>query len=141
MTLAGWALLLALPVRSAPTALVVGVVVFTAIGGPASAVGFALARDYNRHTVVGTASGVVNVGGFVAAMIASLGIGLVLDVAGTSVGSYRLAMATLVVVQFTGTVNVLRWWRRARADVLAAQDRGERGPVAVRRYGWDLAPN
>ena len=55
-----------------------------AAGGPASTIGFSLARDYNGRTVVGTATGVVNVGGFSAAILASLLVGGILDLAGRS---------------------------------------------------------
>ena len=45
---------------------------------PASMVAFALARDYNSPRIIGTASGVVNVGGFVATAIVAMVFGQVL---------------------------------------------------------------
>src|SRR5699024_1696202 len=45
-------------------------------GGPMSMIGFALARDYNPLPRVGTATGVVNVGGFVATTVVALLIGV-----------------------------------------------------------------
>jgi hypothetical protein len=30
------------------------------------------------------------------------------------------------------------WWRRARAAVFAAEDRGEAVPVQLRRRRWDV---
>ena len=77
--------MLAAPAGGIPNAAVGALVAVMAIGGPASAVGFALARDYNRADLVGTASGVVNVGGFSAVIAISLLMGLVLDVAGGAI--------------------------------------------------------
>jgi MFS family permease len=110
-----------------------------AVGAPASAVAFALARDYNRPDIVGTASGVVNVGGFSAVILASLLMGVILDVAGSGPGGYRLAMVALLLVQLVGTAQLVRWWRVARADVLTAQHRGDRVPVRLHAHRWDLA--
>jgi hypothetical protein len=110
-----------------------------AVGAPASAAAFALARDYNRPDIVGTASGVVNVGGFSAVILTSLLIGLILGVAGSGAGGYRVAMIALLAVQLTGTVQLVRWWRVARADVLTAQHRGDDVPVRLHEHRWDLA--
>ena len=134
----GWVLLLALPPTAVPHAAVVLVVGVMAIGAPASAVAFALARDYNRSDIVGTATGVVNVGGFSAIIITSLIMGLVLDVAGSGAGGYRLAMVALLSVQVFGSVQLVRWWRVARAAVFSAQARGDRVPVRLTQRRWDL---
>ncbi len=138
-TLTGWTVVLAAPAGSLPRAVVVAFVFVMSAGPPASAIAFALARDYNGPALIGTATGVVNVGGFTAAIAASLGVGLVLDALGDSPDAYRAAMLSLAVVQLLGTVQMVRWWRRARAAVLAAQGRGERVPVTVVRHAWDLA--
>lgn len=137
-SIAGWTSVLAMAPGSVPHAYVATLVAVMAIGGPASAIAFALARDYNRAGVVGTASGVVNVGGFVAAIITALAIGLILDAAGTSPQGYRVAMVALVVVQAAGTVQMLRWSLRARAAALVALNQGEEIPVPVKRHRWDL---
>jgi hypothetical protein len=55
-----------------PHALIIVVAALMAAGDPASTIGFSLARDYNGRTVVRTATGVVNVGGFSAAILTSL---------------------------------------------------------------------
>ena len=82
VTVAGWVMLLACFGGRPPHALIVAVTALMAAGGPASTIGFSLARDYNARTVVGTATGVVNVGGFSAAILASLLVGGILDLAG-----------------------------------------------------------
>ncbi len=138
VTIAGWGILLGGFGGRPPHALIVAVVALMAAGGPASTIGFSLARDYNAHTSVGTASGVVNVGGFSAAILASLLVGGILDVAGRSdVPAYRLAFGCAVAVQLAGTVMAVRWWLRVRGLLLSAQSRGEPVPVRVVRHQFD----
>jgi F0F1-type ATP synthase assembly protein I len=111
------------------------------LGGPASMVAFALARDYNRAHTLGTASGVVNVGGFVAAILVSLGMGWVLDLTGGSTPHHlRLAVLVAVAVQLAGAVRVVVWYRRVRAVVHDRQLAGEPVPVTVVPRRWDAAP-
>jgi MFS family permease len=138
VTVAGWATLLGGFGGRPPHALIVAVVALMAGGGPASTIGFSLARDYNARTAVGTATGVVNVGGFSAAILASLLVGAVLDLAGRSdAAAYRLAFGCAVAVQLAGTVMAVRWWLRVRGLLLGAQSRGEPVPVRVVRHQFD----
>ena len=130
-----WAVLLGWP-GQVPVALLVPAFAFLALGGPASMIGFALARDYNPLSRVGTATGVVNVGGFVATTIAALAVGVLLQVTG---GNFRIALLTLVAVLAVGTVRMLVWWRRTRAHLFAAEARGEELPVRITRRRWDAA--
>ena len=113
-----------------------------AAGGPASTIGFSLARDYNGRSAVGTATGVVNVGGFSATILASLLVGGILDLACHSdVPAYRLAFGGAVAVQLFGMVMAVRWWLRVRGLLLRAQSRGEPVPVRVVRRQFDrVAP-
>ena len=78
-TAAAWAAVLLIPGRS-PLWLLAGLVVVLAIGGPGSMIGFDFARTFNPAHRIGTATGIVNVGGFIASLIAIYLIGLVLDV-------------------------------------------------------------
>lgn len=128
-----WALLLGWP-GSVPVAVLVPCFAFLSMGGPASMIAFALARDYNPLHRVGTATGVVNVGGFVATTIAALLVGLLLELTG---GSFRLALLGIVLVLLLGTFRMLVWWRRARTELFAAQARGEQIPVRIRERRWD----
>jgi sugar phosphate permease len=105
-----------------------------ALGGPISTVGFMLARDYNPLHRVGTATGVVNVGGFFATTVATLAMGVLVGIVG-----YRAGLLAVVAVAAFGTCRMVVWWRRARAEVMAAQARGETMPVSVRRRRWDIA--
>jgi MFS family permease len=128
-----WAVLLSWP-GTIPVAVLVPCFGFLALGGPASMIGFALARDYNPLRRVGTATGVVNVGGFVATTISALAIGVLLQWTG---GDFRIALLTVVAVLALGTFRMLVWWRRARMALFAAQARGEQVPVRIRRRRWD----
>lgn len=140
--LAVWALLLGWPGGHVPAAVLVGGFALLSLGGPASTIGFALARDYNPIRRVGTATGVVNVGGFVAITVSALAVGLLLDVAGSLAPeqAFRIAFSSVVVVLLLGLWRTSVWWRRARAAVLDAAERGEAVPVRIRRRSWDLAP-
>src|SRR5580693_6035543 len=138
LTVAGWALLLGGFGGRPPHLLIVAVVAVAAVGGPASTIGFSLARDYNPPAMVGTATGVVNVGGFSSTIIASLLIGGVLELAGPGSGAgYRLAFCAAVAVQLLGTVMAVRWWLRVRGLLLGAQSRGEPVPVPVVHRQFD----
>lgn len=139
ITIAGWLAVVFVLGNSAPQAYIAALFVFTAIGSPASMIAFALARDYNSARIIGTASGVVNVGGFVATAIVAMVFGQVLTMlGGTTPSTLRWALLVPVVVQLFGTQRVFAWLRRQRAIVAIRQDAGVAVPVAVhRRFFWD----
>ncbi|OLF06257.1 MFS transporter [Actinophytocola xanthii] len=137
-----WAVLLGWPGGRVPGLVLVAGFALLSLGGPASTIAFALARDYNPLRRVGTATGVVNVGGFVAITVSALAVGLLLsafDPLGPRT-AYRLALLAVVVVLLGGLWRTSVWWRRARAAVFDAAARGEEVPVRIRRRAWDLAP-
>src|SRR5215217_4101385 len=76
-----WTVVLALPNR-APLWLLVALVVVISVGGPGSMVGFDFARTFNPSATLGTAQGMVNMGGFVASLVVMQAMGLILDAAG-----------------------------------------------------------
>ncbi|MCR6486887.1 MFS transporter [Amycolatopsis sp. OK19-0408] len=130
-----WAVLLGWP-GQVPVAVLVPTFAFLALGGPSSMIGFALARDYNPLSRVGTATGVVNVGGFIATTIAALGVGVLLQWTG---GNFRVSLLAIVAILALGTVRMLVWWRRTRAHLFLAEARGEELPVRITRRRWDAA--
>jgi sugar phosphate permease len=136
-----WVLLLAGPARL-PFGVLLAVFTVFAVGGPISTIGFALARDYNPLHRVGTATGVVNVGGFLATTLAALGVGILVGIAGTGhpATAYRIGLLAVFAVLAFGSWRVAVWWRRARAAIYAAQRRGEDVPVRVRLGRWDERP-
>lgn len=137
-----WAVLLGWPGGHVPVGVLVSGFGLLSLGGPASTIGFALARDYNPLRRVGTATGVVNVGGFVAITVSALSVGLLLDLAGSlaPATAFRIAFLSVVAVLMLGLWRTSVWWRRARAAVFDAASRGEDVPVQIRRRAWDLAP-
>jgi MFS family permease len=137
-----WAVLLGWPSGHAPLWLLVAAFAILSLGGPISAIAFALARDYNPMHRVGTATGVVNVGGFVAITVTALAVGLLLDLAEPlgPATAFRIAFLSVVAMLVLGLWRTSVWWRRARAAVFDAASRGEEVPVRIRRRSWDLAP-
>ena len=136
-----WTVLLTWPGGVVPVPVLVVAFLLLSIGGPISAIGFALARDYNPMYRVSTATGVVNVGGFAAVTVTALVIGVLLDLLEhvPSAQAYRLAFLPLVAVLLFGTWRTGVWWRRTRAEVFEAEARGEEVPVQLRRRRWDAA--
>ena len=138
ITLTGWTAVVAGFGPHPPRGYLVPLFVVMALGGPGSMTAFALARDYNHARLLGTASGVVNVGGFLATVVIALGIGWVLDLqGGTDAAHFRWAVLVALVVQAWGTLRMAIWFVRLRAHVLDRQDRGETVPVQLMRRRWD----
>lgn len=142
VSVVGWLLVVLLFGDHPPQAFVAVLFVVTMLGGPASTVAFAVARDYNNARIVGTASGAVNVGGFLATAVVAVGFGWTLTLlGGTSASTMRYALLVPIAVQLAGTLRIVAWHRRVRAAVLDWQQAGRSVPVRVeRRYWWDLEP-
>jgi MFS family permease len=140
VTVAGWLTASLAFGDTPPRAYIVTLfVVMIGLGGPVAMFAFALARDYNPPHTVGTASGVVNVGGFVSTVLIALGIGWVLSALGGSTPrTLRWAVLVAVAVQLFGAVQMMLWTRRVRAATLHLQERGEAVPVSVVRRRWDV---
>ncbi len=117
-----WAVVL-LRSTPAPLWMLVVLVCVTGAGGPASMVGFDLARSFHPAEMTGRANGVVNVGGFVAALVAMAMIGLVLDlreprgVAAYDLDDFRPAFATQYLLWALGVSQVLRYRRKGLAHL------------------------
>ncbi|MGH8963592.1 MAG: MFS transporter [Jatrophihabitantaceae bacterium] len=138
-TAAGWIVLVTVFGDRPPQGYVLALFVVMGLGGPASMSAFALARDYNHARTLGTASGVVNVGGFTSTVLIALGIGWALDaLGGTTPHTLRAAVLVAVGVQLFGTLRMGIWLLRLRAFALGRQAAGEDVPVSVVRRRWDL---
>ncbi|HEX4442957.1 MAG TPA: MFS transporter [Galbitalea sp.] len=92
-----WTIVLAWPGQP-PVWSVIVLLVVIAIGGPGSLIGFDFARTFNPLRSLGSATGIVNVGGFLASFVMMFAIGLVLDAydsatggSGSPVSLYSLA--------------------------------------------------
>ncbi|MCJ8505303.1 MFS transporter [Kocuria flava] len=118
---AAWGVLLLWP-GAAPAPVVLVAVCTIAISMPASLIAFDVARSFNPPHRSGTATGIVNVGGFTATVLAVLLTGLVLDAlhaAGFRPDRYdpdafRLAVAAQYLVAAAGAAGVLATARRVR---------------------------
>jgi MFS family permease len=134
----GWAVVLA---RStpAPVWMLVVLVCLMATGGPASMVGFDLARTFVPVEASGRANGFVNIGGFSASLVTMGLIGVLLDWhsggGGTSsyhLDDFRVAMSVQFLFWGFGAVQILRYRRKAishlqrlHPGVIEAMRRGE----------------
>jgi MFS family permease len=113
-----WAAVLA---RStpAPLWLLVVLVCLMATGGPASMVGFDLARTFVPVEASGRANGFVNIGGFSASLLTMGLIGVVLDwhsgggAATYGLDDFRWAMSVQVLFWVFGAIQILRYRRKA----------------------------
>jgi MFS family permease len=118
-TAAAWTLVLLWPGR-APLPVLVLLVVVLGTNGPGSMIGFDYARTENPSERMGSASGVVNVGGFLASLLTILAVGAVLDLLtpGSStaydLGAFKAAFAVQYLFWAVGLVGVLRHRRELR---------------------------
>jgi sugar phosphate permease len=120
-----WALVLAWPGQP-PLWAVILLVVVIAVGGPGSLIGFDFARTFNPLRNLGSATGIVNVGGFFASFVMMFLIGVILDAfhrasgGGTDAASlytlagFRIAFLAQYVVVGTGVIFLLAARRQTR---------------------------
>jgi MFS family permease len=115
LTAGTWTVVLLVPPPRA-RALLVALVVVLALGGPGSMIGFDYARTFNPGHRQGTAVGIVNIGGFVAALLVAQAVGVVLGAGGGGYTpeAFRLAWTVQYVVWGGALVGVLVARRRAR---------------------------
>jgi MFS family permease len=119
-TASAWTVVLLWPGR-APLAVLTALVVVLGTNGPGSMIGFDYARTENPSERMGSASGVVNVGGFLASLLTIFAVGVVLDLftpgASTaySLGAFRAAFAVQYLFWAIGLIGVVRHRRQLRA--------------------------
>ncbi|MFF2657465.1 nitrate/nitrite transporter [Kitasatospora sp. NPDC058032] len=116
-----WAVTLAWPGGHPPLWLLVTVVLVMGSNGPASLVGLDYARARNPVERLGTASGIVNMGGFIGTMITLFGIGVLLDTLSPSgadtyaASAFRWAFCWQYVPLAVGTLMILRLRKKLAA--------------------------
>jgi len=119
-----WTVVLAWP-GEAPLWLLVVLVVVTGVGGPASVIGFDLARTSNPPHRLASATGIINQAGFFASLTLVIAIGLILDwrTPGSSTDytpdAFRWAMSFQYVLWAIGLVQIWRYRVKARARLRA----------------------
>ena len=121
-----------------PLWLVVLLVIVLGVGGPGSLIGFDFARTFNPLRSLGSANGIVNVGGFLASFVMMYLIGLILDLVHqwrVSAGmpgsvfaweSFRIAMVVQFLVIGIGVVFLVVARRRTRRRL--SEDEGIQVP-------------
>ena len=115
-----WTAVLVWP-GAAPLWLLVVLTQVIGIGGPASMIGFDLARTSNPAERLASANGIINQAGFSASLVLVVAIGLVLDwrTPGGSTdydpSAFRWAMCTQYPLWALGLLQVWRYRRRTRA--------------------------
>ncbi|MEW2620356.1 MFS transporter [Streptomyces sp. NPDC048106] len=105
-----WAATQAYPGAHAPMWLLIVLCAVLGACGPASMIGFDFARPANPPERQGTASGITNMGGFIASMTTLLAIGVLLDATGDD---YTVAFSAVFVLQAIGLSQILRLRGRA----------------------------
>jgi MFS family permease len=112
-----WTVVLALPGR-APLWLLVVLIVVISVGGPGSMVGFDFARTFNPSRTLGTAVGIVNMGGFLASLLVMQSMGMIIGAAGGySFESFRMAWMVQYVIWVIAAVAVLITRKKARRTI------------------------
>ncbi|MEA2280245.1 MAG: hypothetical protein QOK21_852 [Solirubrobacteraceae bacterium] len=133
-----WTIVLAWP-GPAPLALLVLLVLVLATNGPGSMVGFDYARTENEPARLGSATGIVNVGGFVASLTTILLVGVLLSFkhpggsGSYTLSDFRVAFAAQYLVWAVGLLGVVRARRRLRALRAPDLDPFPRAVVRVTR--------
>nr|WP_252310585.1 MFS transporter [Streptomyces spororaveus] len=117
-----WAAVLVYPGERAPMGLLVALCLVLGGCGPASMIGFDFARPANPAERQGTASGITNMGGFIASMTTLLAVGVLLDATGDN---YRIAFSTVFALEALGVLRILR----LRGPALAREAARGRGTV------------
>jgi MFS family permease len=121
-----WTALLLWP-GTPPLWLLIVLLVVLGAGGPGSLIGFDFARTFNPLRVLGSANGVVNVGGFLASFVMMFLIGLILDSqspagAGAEelyrLNAFRLGFLVQYLVIGFGVVMLLIARRRTRRRIV-----------------------
>lgn len=141
-----WGVLLAWPGQP-PLWLVVLLLLVVAVGGPGSLIGFDFARTFNPMRAFGSASGIVNVGGFLATFTMMFLVGVVLDLIDRANGgngapaelyaldSFRYAFLVQYLVVGMGVVFLLLARRRTRQR-MHEEEGIEVGPIWVSLVRW-----
>jgi hypothetical protein len=87
-------------------------------------VGFDFARTFNPSATLGTAQGMVNMGGFLAALLVMQAMGLILANAGDySLASFRLAWTVQYAIWILATIGILITRTKTRRLMKAEQER------------------
>jgi sugar phosphate permease len=139
-TVVGWTVILLWPGR-APLPLVILLILILAAFGPASAIGFDFARSFNPASRLGTASGVVNMGGFTATLVTIFVVGVILDVRAPSgqftLGDFKVAFCFQYLLWAFGLISLVHSRRLTRANLRQEGTIIDPLPSAIARHWRD----
>jgi MFS family permease len=114
-----WTIVLSRSEQS-PLWLLTILVVVISVGGPGSVIGFDYARTSNPSSAMGTAQGMVNIGGFLASLIVIQVMGVILGhMGGYTFDGFRVAWMVQYPVWILGIVGVLVTRGKARRALAA----------------------
>lgn len=128
---AGWLAVIMWP-GTAPLWLLFVLAFAMSTGGPGSMIGFDHARTFNPSHRLSTATGITNVGGFLAALLAILLIGIAMDAQGAgtperyTLDAFRLAFLTQVPLWFIGSLFIVIERKRTRVHIGLDEPRSRR---------------
>ena len=112
-----WTIVLLLLPAPAPMWLLVLLIVIISVGGPGSMIGFDYARTFNPSTALGTAQGMVNIGGFLASLLVIQAMGVILQrLGGYTFEAFRVAWLAQYPVWIVAIVGVLVTRGKARRE-------------------------
>jgi MFS family permease len=112
-----WAVVLLLP-GPAPRWLLVVLVLVISVGGPASVVGFDFARTFNPSRSLGTAQGMVNMGGFLVSLLVMQAMGMIIGaMGGYSFDSFRVAWTVQYLVWLMAAIGIVMNRRAALREM------------------------
>ncbi|MGO3147609.1 MAG: MFS transporter [Leucobacter sp.] len=103
-----------------PQWLIIALLIIIPLGGPASMVAFEVGRSHTPRSFAGLSTGTVNTGGFIATIIAVMGIGVLLDLQGAgspstySLHAFQVAFAVQIPIWVVGLVMLLIEHRRTQ---------------------------
>ncbi|WP_310727959.1 MFS transporter [Streptomyces sp. N2A] len=135
-----WGLVLLWPGAQTPLPVLFLLAIVLGLGNPAAVFGLDIARSGSPMHPFGAATGIANIGGYTAALLAMMLIGVTLDRAHATsadpgVADFRLALATQFLLQALGVVLLLRLLRRRRAgsgpSPVCVSDTSADGPSPV----------
>ncbi|MFC5860575.1 MFS transporter [Agromyces flavus] len=128
---AAWLVVIAWP-GPAPLWLLFVLAFAMSTGGPGSMIGFDHARTFNPSHRLSTATGITNVGGFLAALLAILLIGIAMDAQGAgtpatyTLDAFRIAFLTQVPLWLIGTLFIVVERKRTRVVMGLDEPRARR---------------
>jgi MFS family permease len=116
----GWAIML-VPTTPLPYWIFAVAIVLIAIGGPASLIGLDLAGSFNQPERRSTVQGIANMGGFVAAILVMLTVGVILDrrtgADSPALGDYRAALSVVFIPMILAALGVIVFRNKTRRSL------------------------